>query len=84
MKAKDAIDFHSQCVAHFAAHYRKDRDFHERYSVWTKLIEKYSSPAASVLDAGCGVGMLSFSAAAIPETGAVDREGRRRGCGAQG
>ncbi|MBI3029533.1 MAG: class I SAM-dependent methyltransferase [Candidatus Rokubacteria bacterium] len=63
MKAKDAIEFHSRCVHGFAAKYQKAPDFRERYSVWTKLIEKYSSPAASVLDVGCGVGMFSFAAA---------------------
>lgn len=63
VKAKDAVEFHSRCVHAFAAKYRQARDFRERYSVWTKLIETYGSPAASVLDVGCGVGTFSFAAA---------------------
>jgi 2-polyprenyl-3-methyl-5-hydroxy-6-metoxy-1,4-benzoquinol methylase len=62
--AVDPIEWHSRIASEFDARYRKSAAFKERLAVWTALIDTYGSASGTVLDAGCGSGVLAFAAAA--------------------
>jgi|KBSMisStaDraftv2_1062788.scaffolds.fasta_scaffold00187_21 2-polyprenyl-6-hydroxyphenyl methylase/3-demethylubiquinone-9 3-methyltransferase len=59
----DAIDFHSKTSEKFDQYYSQSSPFRERFQVWSKLIDRYLVKDGSVLDAGCGSGVMSFYAA---------------------
>lgn len=48
----------------FDARYETSPAFIQRRQVWREAIERHTEPCASVLDAGCGTGVLAFLAAA--------------------
>ncbi len=60
MTENNVVDWHTKMAADFDRKYTKNKAFRERYAVWTKTIDKYSSWDSHVLDIGCGSGILSF------------------------
>ena len=63
----DAIQFHSEISKKFDSHYNSSR-FEERLAIWTGLIDKYLNKGDTVLDAGCGSGILSMYVASLGNT----------------
>lgn len=59
----DAIVWHSAIAHDFDTRYALRPAFRERLALWTDCIARYATPAARVLDAGCGSGVLAFVAA---------------------
>jgi 2-polyprenyl-6-hydroxyphenyl methylase/3-demethylubiquinone-9 3-methyltransferase len=60
MDVRNAIDWHTQIATNFDKKYSSSKNFKERYSIWTEVIDKYSNKNAHVLDVGCGSGVFSF------------------------
>ena len=58
----EPVAFFEQHAGVFAGFYQKNT-LKDRYATWTSLIDKYGKPGASVLDAGCGPGVLTQHAA---------------------
>ena len=58
----DAIDWHSSIAQSFDNGYAASRRFRERLAVWRDVMERYLPLGGTVLDAGCGPGVLSFVA----------------------
>jgi SAM-dependent methyltransferase len=65
MNEPDAVEWHSRTARSFDAGYAAKGDFQERQRVLTELIRRYSRPAHSVLDIGCGSGVFSLVAAPL-------------------
>lgn len=63
MIARNAIDWHTDIARNFDQKYTTSRNFRERYSIWTDIIDKYSNDKFLVLDIGCGSGVFSFYSA---------------------
>jgi 2-polyprenyl-3-methyl-5-hydroxy-6-metoxy-1,4-benzoquinol methylase len=59
----DAVAWHSAVARRFAARYASSPAFREREAIWRELIERYGSQGGSVLDAGCGSGVMTIAAA---------------------
>lgn len=59
-----AVEFHDQTSDGFLAQYASDADFSERLRVWTDLLASRVHPGMSVVDLGCGGGVLTAWAAA--------------------
>ena len=57
---KNAIDFHSETAIAFDQKYVQSAQFRQRYKVWTRLLDRYTKPGMTVLDAGCGSGIFSI------------------------
>jgi 2-polyprenyl-6-hydroxyphenyl methylase/3-demethylubiquinone-9 3-methyltransferase len=57
---EDAIFFHTINASRFDNHYHSKKSFTERYTLWTKLIDKYNFNNKRIIDIGCGSGVLSF------------------------
>ncbi len=60
MTVKNAIDWHTQIATDFDKNYAKSNNFKERYSILSKLIDKYSNHDFRVLDLGCGSGIFTI------------------------
>jgi len=60
VKAKNAIDWHTQIAVDFDKRYSNSKAFKERYVIWTKFIDKYSHHDFRVLDLGCGSGIFTI------------------------
>jgi len=60
----DPVAWHSAIAREFDARYRQSAAFRERLAVWSELIARHVFPGSTVLDAGCGSGVLSMVAAA--------------------
>jgi 2-polyprenyl-3-methyl-5-hydroxy-6-metoxy-1,4-benzoquinol methylase len=60
---KDAVAWHSQISRSFDEKYSTSDSFRERFSVWSDLIERYVPEGASVVDAGCGSGVMAEAVA---------------------
>lgn len=58
----DAIDWHSSIAHSFDRGYQVSPRFVERLDIWGTLIKQYLPEGGTVLDAGCGSGVLSFLA----------------------
>ena len=63
MIARNAIDWHTGIARNFDQKYTTSKNFRERYSIWTDIIDKYSNDKFLVLDIGCGSGVFSFYSA---------------------
>jgi len=50
----------SEHAGRFAEKYVHDKNFIQRYRVWTNAIDRYSEGAATAYDMGCGPGIFSF------------------------
>lgn len=61
--AADAVAWHSKIAAQFDERYSRSTAFRERLAVWSELIGIYGGPDKTVLDAGCGSGVLTGVAA---------------------
>jgi len=59
----DAVSWHTGIAQDFAAHYLWSPAFREREIVWRELIARFNKRGGSVLDAGCGSGVMSALAA---------------------
>lgn len=59
----DAVGWHSQIAQDFDAKYAYSAAFRERLAVWSGVIGRRMPQGASVLDAGCGSGVLAAVAA---------------------
>jgi 2-polyprenyl-3-methyl-5-hydroxy-6-metoxy-1,4-benzoquinol methylase len=64
----DAIDWHSSIAESFDRGYQISTRFIERLKVWSTAIEAYLPGGGTVLDAGCGTGVLSLAASARAES----------------
>jgi len=60
MMAKNAIEWHTQIATAFDKKYSSSKNFKERYSIWTEVIDKYSNLDFHALDLGCGSGIFTF------------------------
>lgn len=60
MKEYDAVDWHTQIAHEFDKKYRESDDFIERFSVWSRILDKYLKVGGHSLDVGCGSGVFSF------------------------
>jgi 2-polyprenyl-6-hydroxyphenyl methylase/3-demethylubiquinone-9 3-methyltransferase len=60
----DAVAWHTETALAFDAKYESSPAFIRRRKIWREAIEHYARPEFSVLDAGCGTGVLTFLAAA--------------------
>lgn len=60
----DAVAWHDAIASDFAGRYKHSPAFREREQVWRDLIARFGLPGGSVLDAGCGSGVMSDMAAA--------------------
>lgn len=59
----DVIAWHDAIARDFAGRYKHSPAFREREQVWRDLIARFGVPGGSVLDAGCGSGVMSALAA---------------------
>lgn len=57
---EDAIFFHTINASKFDNNYHHNKSFIERFTIWTKLIDKYNFNNKRIIDIGCGSGVLSF------------------------
>jgi 2-polyprenyl-6-hydroxyphenyl methylase/3-demethylubiquinone-9 3-methyltransferase len=60
MPESDAIEFHTKIATDFDSKYACNQKFMERYTVWTRIIDKHSNSNFRVLDLGCGTGIFTF------------------------
>ena len=60
---RDAVDWHSAIAGRFHSRYRTGRMFRERLAVWTEVIRERTPPGATVVDVGCGSGVITVVAA---------------------
>lgn len=58
----DAIGWHSSIAESFDKGYQVSARFIERLAIWSSSIERYLPKGGTVLDAGCGSGVLSVVA----------------------
>lgn len=56
---QNAILFHSAIATRFDTNYQYKKSFIERFTIWTKLIDKYNLENKRIIDIGCGSGILS-------------------------
>ena len=68
MSAKNAIEWHTQIATDFDKKYANNKNFKERYAVWTQIIDRYSHRNLHTLDIGCGSGIFTFYLAAKNKT----------------
>lgn len=59
-EAINAVEWHSKIARSFDELYVVNKNFTQRFSIWTRLIDKYSNAAFHTLDVGCGTGIFSF------------------------
>ncbi|HET8688034.1 MAG TPA: methyltransferase domain-containing protein [Methanosarcina sp.] len=59
MKVDNAVDYHTTIAERFDRKYLENKDFIERYEVWTKFISRYAVAGGTALDCGCGSGVFS-------------------------
>lgn len=55
-----AVEHFSGYVKQFHAYYEERPEFHERFRIWSELIDKYCDTPALSIDVGCGTGVFSF------------------------
>jgi 23S rRNA (uracil1939-C5)-methyltransferase len=58
-----SIDWHSSIADEFHDKYEQADTFIERKRIWRDLIDRHVAARATVLDAGCGPGIISCFAA---------------------
>jgi cyclopropane fatty-acyl-phospholipid synthase-like methyltransferase len=58
-----SIDWHSSVAEEFNQKYEQANAFIERKRIWCDLIDRHVAAGATVLDAGCGPGVISCFAA---------------------
>lgn len=60
MSVGNAVEWHSNIASNFNEKYTKNKNFQERYEIWTEIIDKYSRKNYHALDIGCGSGNFTF------------------------
>jgi 2-polyprenyl-6-hydroxyphenyl methylase/3-demethylubiquinone-9 3-methyltransferase len=54
------VEYYSKNAERFANAYSSNLGFRERYEIWCRLLDKYSSDKKSAIDMGCGSGAFTF------------------------
>jgi|GEM_PF-193468 glycosyltransferase involved in cell wall biosynthesis/predicted dehydrogenase len=60
IKAKNAVEWHTEIAIAFDEKYSNSQNFKERYTVWTNMLDKYSNKNFRAADLGCGSGVFTL------------------------